>query len=90
MPHRFDADYEAAERFPRRVVAVFRGTREGSRVEVRTEINGRIIGSALTDNAYQDDGYRFHDVFHLAYAAILGWSPVLRSLLRLKRQSAAH
>jgi hypothetical protein len=45
------------------------------------------VGSALTDNAYADDGYRFHDVFHVAYAAILGWSPVLRGLLRLKRRS---
>ena len=34
----------------------------------------------------QDD-YRFHDVFHLAHAAILGWSPVLRALFRVKRKS---
>lgn len=34
-----------------------------------------------------DDDYRFHDVFHLAYAAILGWSPVLRALLKVKRKS---
>jgi len=32
-------------------------------------------------------GYRFHDVFHYAYAAVLTWSPVTRSLLRLKRKS---
>ena len=31
--------------------------------------------------------YRFHDVFHLAYAAVLGWSPVLRALLKCKRKS---
>lgn len=41
----------------------------------------------MTDNAYVPDGYRFHDVFHLAYAAILGWSPVLRSLWNRKRKS---
>ena len=29
----------------------------------------------------------FHDVFHLAYAAILGWSPVLRALFKVKRKS---
>jgi hypothetical protein len=34
-----------------------------------------------------DDDYRFHDVFHLAYVAILGWSPVLRGLFKLKRKS---
>lgn len=86
-PQPFDAEYGESERFPRRFVAVFRETREGSRIEVRTEINGRLVGSALTDNAYQDDGYRFHDVFHLAYAAVLGWSPVIRRLMRLKRRS---
>ena len=35
----------------------------------------------------QDD-YRFHDVFHYAYVAVLGWSPVVRALLRVKRKSA--
>jgi hypothetical protein len=38
-------------------------------------------------NNHGDDGYRFHDVFHLAYAAVLGWSPVTRGLLRCKRKS---
>lgn len=85
--HRFDADYGEGERFPRRFTATFHENREGSRVEVRTEIEGVLVGAALTDNAYQDDGYRYHDVFHIAYAAILGWSPVLRRLMRLKRRS---
>ena len=43
---------------------------------------GEAAGDPLTDNAYEDDGYRFHDVLHLAFAACLGWSPVLRKLLR--------
>ena len=30
---------------------------------------------------------RFHDIFHLSYAAILGWSPTVRALLRCKRKS---
>src|SRR6185369_13468344 len=51
------------------------------------QCNGINIGSALTDNRMTDDDYRFHDVFHLAYAAVLGWSPVLRALLRRKRKS---
>lgn len=45
------------------------------------------IGDRLTDNKLEEDDYRFHDVFHLAYAAFLGWSPVLRSLFRVKRKS---
>ena len=40
-----------------------------------------------TDNSWIDDGYRFHDAFHVAFLGVLGWSPVLRSLLRLKRKS---
>jgi hypothetical protein len=45
------------------------------------------VGDKLRDNSYDDDGYRFHDVFHLAHAAKLGWSPTLRRLLKRKRKS---
>lgn len=45
------------------------------------------MGDPLTDNAYTPDGYRFHDVFHLTCAAVLGWSPVVRKLLGRKRRS---
>lgn len=48
--------------------------------------NGVQLGDDLTDNAYDDDGYRFHDAMHLANVAHLGWSPVLRGFLRLKRK----
>jgi hypothetical protein len=50
--------------------------------------NGVEIGSRLTDNKTVEDDYRFHDVFHLANAAILGWSPCLRALFKLKRKSS--
>ena len=45
------------------------------------------IGDPLTDNIADLDGYRFHDVFHLAHAAILHWSPVVRALIKHKRKS---
>ena len=45
------------------------------------------IGDRLTDNRTEPDGYRFHDVFHLAYVAHLGQSPVIRALLKQKRKS---
>ncbi|RIJ24669.1 hypothetical protein D1224_10710 [Henriciella barbarensis] len=48
---------------------------------------GDPFGDQLKDNAYEPDGYRFHDVMHLANAAHLGWSPVLRKLIRTKRES---
>ncbi len=51
---------------------------------VRLTIDGNAAGDSLADNSHDPDGYRFHDVFHLAHAAKLGWSPVLRGKL-LKR-----
>lgn len=49
--------------------------------------NGVFIGAPLTDNIRDPDGYRFHDVFHLAFAAILHWSPTFRALIKHKRKS---
>lgn len=46
----------------------------------------RLVGAPLDDNSYLDDGYRFHDILHLAHATVLGWSPVLRSLIGAKRK----
>lgn len=54
----------------------------------RMYMDGRRLGDDLTDNAYQEDGYRFHDVMHLALAAKLGWSPVLRKLMGRKRKTS--
>lgn len=45
------------------------------------------LGDMTTDNLRSADGYRYHDAIHLAFAAVLGWSPVVRRLLRLKRKS---
>ena len=60
------------------------------RVSISFEVGGEripAVANTLTDNAYDPDGYRFHDTFHFAYAAVLDWSPVTRSLLRRKRKS---
>jgi NTP pyrophosphatase (non-canonical NTP hydrolase) len=75
-PLQFDQDFPESERLPRRIEP-----------KVRVSMNGELLGSPLGDNAYDPDGYRFHDVFHLAYAAILGWSPNLRAFLKRKRKS---
>ena len=84
----FDADLPEAERLPRRfeVQLIDRDDAVG-RQRVRVVIDGEPFVADLTDNAYDPDGYRFHDVFHLAYAAVLAWSPVTRSLIRRKRKS---
>ncbi|MBI4430560.1 MAG: nucleoside triphosphate pyrophosphohydrolase family protein [Candidatus Omnitrophica bacterium] len=49
--------------------------------------NGVFLGDPLTDNMRDEDGYRFHDVFHFAHASVLHWSPVFRALIKQKRKS---
>jgi NTP pyrophosphatase (non-canonical NTP hydrolase) len=85
--NRFDEGFDDEERLPRQFSVTFTEKRNGKQLLVRIMINDVIVGDTLTDNAHKGDGYRFHDVFHLAYAAVLGWSPVTRSILRRKRKS---
>ena len=84
----YDRKFKVYERLPRLLhVQVLERNRGKGRVEVLLRCKGMNIGDRLTDNARSDDGYRYHDVFHFAHAAVLGWSPVLRSMLRCKRKS---
>lgn len=85
--HAFDAAFPEHERFPRRFVADFRPWIENGAEKTRVFVDGKQMGDPLTDNAHTPDGYRFHDVFHLACAAVLGWSPVIRKHLERKRRS---
>lgn len=80
---RFDSAFPEKERFPQVLPIRFAETEKG----VRATFDGKQMGQRLTDNAYEDDRYRFHDVFHLACVAGLGWSPVTRRNLELKRRS---
>src|SRR5262249_1094824 len=48
---------------------------------------GAPFGDPLTDNSRRTDVYRFHDAIHLGFMAVLGWSPTIRAMLRLKRKS---
>lgn len=79
-----DGRFPEDERFPRQfeVAVVSVGPKRS-----RMYFKGWRLGDDLTNNAYQDDGYRFHDIMHLANVAKLGWSPVLRGLMKLKRKS---
>jgi hypothetical protein len=76
------------EQFPRHFEVEFRPIASGDRPEpiVQASWEGRPFGNALGDNAYEDDGYRFHDAFHLAHAAVLAWSPVCRRELQFDRK----
>lgn len=81
-----DANYPKSERLPTEYLAEF-SVQPGDRKLVTVTLNGEKLGDSLTDNSYKDDGYGFHDVFHLANAALLGWSPIVRRLLARKRKS---
>lgn len=83
----FDSHFPEHERLPRRFEVEIMEVSENNSVKMKAFINRKQIGNDLTDNSYSSDGYRFHDIFHFSYAAVLGWSPVIRSNLKLKRKS---
>lgn len=82
-----DAGYDEQERFPRKFEIELGEVMVKGRKKVRVKMNGKKIGDELTDNSDDPDGYRFHDVFHLGYVAVLGWSPVARKIMERKRKS---
>ncbi|MFD8440649.1 nucleoside triphosphate pyrophosphohydrolase family protein [Streptomyces microflavus] len=85
---RFDDHFPSHERLPRQTTLTFTPTlREGRTVIVLTREDGIPAGNPLTSASHIEDDYRFHDAFHLAHAAVLGWSPVTRFLLGRKRKS---
>lgn len=86
-PQPFDATMDTEEQLPRRIVIDVYERTVRSQTYVFQRSSGVFVGDRLTDNSAEPDDYRFHDVFHYAYVAVLGWSPVIRSLLRLKRKS---
>jgi NTP pyrophosphatase (non-canonical NTP hydrolase) len=87
-PIPLDSEAEPEERLPRDLyIDIFERQVRGQ-TYVFQRCNGINIGDRLTDNAMRSDDYRFHDVFHFAYVAVLTWSPVIRALFRLKRKSA--
>jgi NTP pyrophosphatase (non-canonical NTP hydrolase) len=87
-PLLFDSDYQRDEQFPRKFVADLGPAIGDDGVERSAlTINGKVIGDALRDNSYEDDGFRYHDVLHLSHMAMLGWSPAFRRLMKCKRKS---
>ena len=86
-PRLFDSEMAPHERLPRQFRVRLQEHCGNGRAWVTQTIDGRPLGEPLTDNKCEADDYRFHDVFHIAYAVHLGWSPILRRLLRVKRKS---
>ena len=80
----YDENYPSSEKFPREFEIVFAANEEG---KMQMHLEDEPLGDPLTDNAYEDDGYRYHDAIHLSFASVLGWSPVTRALMKRKRKS---
>lgn len=83
----FDAGYGETESFPRRFEVELSEVDSDGKKKIRMKVDGKQVGHDLTDNSDDPDGYRFHDVFHLSQIAVLGWSPVIRGLMKRKRKS---
>jgi NTP pyrophosphatase (non-canonical NTP hydrolase) len=83
-----DATFPPEEQLPGMITYEFRTRRKPDGM-LATEIycDGVQVGDTLTDASRNTDSYRLHDVFHLGYACMLGWSPVTRALLKRKRRS---
>jgi hypothetical protein len=87
FPPLFDEGLHVDEQLPRLMrVEIYEREVNGKKY-VFQKSGGILLGDRLTDNHLPEDDYRFHDVFHLAYAAVLGWSPTTRALLKIKRKS---
>jgi len=82
----YDAGFPEEEQLPRQLIFDFREDPDTGRVAV-TLPDGTQLGNELGDNARVDDGFRYHDVLHLAHMATMGWAPVLRGFLKRKRRS---
>lgn len=83
----YDQGFPVYEQLPRKFDIELIEIADGKSLILR--MNGIIVGDRLTDNSFVNDGYRYHDIFHLANVATLGWSPVFRRMLRCKRKSVA-
>ena len=83
-----DENFPWFEQLPRDLEVNIIEEKVGKHKKAMLVIGGFIYGNPLEDNITGDpDDYRYHDVFHLAFAANLGWSPNLRALLSRKRKS---
>lgn len=82
----FDVGVPDDQRIPRQFDAIFATHTDNSGlVKCNLRFESEELGDPIDDNSRHEDDYRFHDVFHIAHAAVLGWSPVLRLLIRRKR-----
>lgn len=84
----FDENCKFEEQIPRYFTLSFKDVSTSEKREVKVTFNeNQQLGDIINDNAYQNDYYRYHDVFHYSFATLLGWSPCARAMMKRKRKS---
>lgn len=86
----YDHNFPPGEQLPRKLLVRIAENKKGQVRMFLLVQPGNIevqIGDRVTDNSDERDDFAFHDVFHLANATILEWSPVFRDLMGRKRKS---
>ncbi len=82
----FDSEQPRQHQLPRTFeVTICPVPSDGPEPQVEVIWRNSRVADRLGDNTYEDSGYRYHDAFHLANAAVLGWSPVARKIFDRKR-----
>lgn len=76
-----------SEQLPVIFTAFFQEVNTEKGASVRISIDDEQFGDLVNDNAYENDNYRYHDIFHLTFATLLRWSPCTRSMMKRKRKS---
>ena len=83
-----DSTGSLEEQLPKKFSVSFKETWINNKPNVLVVLNDNMqVGDVINDNAYSEDFYRYHDVFHYSFASLLGWSPCIRSMLKCKRKS---
>ena len=81
----YDENLPLKQQLPRIFSYEFYQTKRGEKkIRLKDTKTKKDIGDLLTDNSYEEDSYRYHDVMHMTFMACFGWSPVFRKLLRNK------
>jgi hypothetical protein len=83
----FDCEFKESEQLPKKFTIDFSSMLVDGTWMTKVTYDGVQLGDTINDNSKTSDYYRFHDVFHLSFAAILGWSPCTRTMMKRKRKS---
>jgi hypothetical protein len=77
----------AVEEFPDQVTFALRGDKTSVDIFVEPSFGDPYLLRSGISDCRPGDGYRWYYCFSFSFAAILGWSPITRELLGLKRRS---